>query len=108
MLALALVSLVLRLGDDAAVETTPVSCKTTLSETALLEKNSSGVLEGSVEDGAGGKISDLGGVGTRHVRIRHCACMKFVWKIRERALFAQDNEPLRCRIRIRRSEVLTR
>ena len=50
---LALVRLVLRLGDDAAVDTTPVLCKTALSEMALLEKNSSGVGEGSVEGGAG-------------------------------------------------------
>ena len=60
MFTLALVSLVLRPGDGAAVDTTPVSCKTTLSEMALLEKNSSGVGERSVEGGAGGKMSDLG------------------------------------------------
>ena len=36
-----------------AVDTTPVLCKTALSEMALLEKNSSGVGEGSVEGGAG-------------------------------------------------------
>ncbi len=57
MFALALVSLVLRLG-DAAVDATPVSCRMTLSETALLEENSSGVEEGPVEGGAGGKMSD--------------------------------------------------
>jgi len=55
-----LVSLFLRLGDDAAVDTTHVSCKTALSETALPEKNSFGVGEGSVEDGAGRKMSDWG------------------------------------------------
>ena len=60
MLALALVSSVLRLGDDALVETMSVSCKASLSETVLLEKNSYGVGEGSVEDSAGGKMSDLG------------------------------------------------
>jgi hypothetical protein len=58
--ALALVSLLLKLGDDGAVDATPISCKTALSETTLLEKSSSGVGEGSVEGGTDGKMSDLG------------------------------------------------
>ena len=55
MLALALVSLVLRLGDDAAVETTSVSCKTTLGKTALLEKNSSGMGRAQLRTGLVGR-----------------------------------------------------
>jgi len=47
--ALVIVRLVLRLEADATVETTPVSRKTSLNETALLEKNLSSVGEGSVE-----------------------------------------------------------
>jgi len=49
VLALALVSLVLKLRDDATVKTTPILCKMTLIEIALLENSSSGVGEGSVE-----------------------------------------------------------
>ena len=46
-------------GDDAAAaaETAPVSSETSLSETALPEKNSPAEREGSIE-GAGGKMSD--------------------------------------------------
>ncbi len=48
----------------------------------LLEKNSSGIGEGSVEGIAGGKMSDLGSVGglmcTSLVRVRCRACMRFV------------------------------
>ena len=41
----------------AVVETAPVSSETRLRETALPEKNSPAVSEGSIE-GAGGKMSD--------------------------------------------------
>jgi hypothetical protein len=41
----------------SAVETAPVSSDTNLSETALPEKNSPAVIDGSI-DGAGGKMSD--------------------------------------------------
>ncbi len=42
---------------EAAAETAPVSRETSLRETALPEKNSPAVREGSIE-GAGGKMSD--------------------------------------------------
>ncbi len=42
---------------EAAAETAPVSRETSLRETALPEKNSLAVREGSIE-GAGGKMSD--------------------------------------------------
>ena len=73
-------------GDDvaAAAEVAPVSSETSLSETALPEKNSPAEREASIE-GAGGKMSDWN---ESDLVVRHVSRLLFVWREGENLLCA--------------------
>jgi hypothetical protein len=80
-------------GDDAAeaAETAPVSSETSLSETALPEKNSPAEREGSIE-GAGGKMSDWNESDFLVRAVRHVSWLLLLCEGKGRAYFARDDE----------------